>query len=78
MALAHAPILRVCISDNGPGIPEALLPRIFDSGVSTKESGMGLGLSISRTIVEAHGGRIWAENAAEGARFLFEIPVRRP
>ncbi|WP_165356472.1 sensor histidine kinase [Sphingosinicella sp. BN140058] len=71
-----ADFIRICISDNGAGIPEALLPRVFDSGVSTKESGMGLGLSISRTIVEAHGGRIWAENGAEGARFLFDLPLR--
>ena len=68
------PMLQVSISDNGPGVPAQLLPAIFREGVSTKDSGMGLGLSISRTIIEAHGGRIWAENDG-GATFSFEIPI---
>ena len=68
-------MLRVSIADNGPGVREDLLPTIFSEGVSTKETGMGLGLSISRTIIEDHGGRIWAENDS-GARFSFEIPMR--
>jgi two-component system, LuxR family, sensor kinase FixL len=70
------PMLRVSVADNGPGIAPDLLPLIFAEGVSTKDSGMGLGLSISRTIVEAHGGRIWAEADANGALFSFEIPLR--
>ena len=68
--------LRISIADNGPGIKEDLLPEIFSSRVSTKPDGMGLGLSICRTIVEAHGGSISAANLAKGACFSFEIPVR--
>ena len=67
-------MLRITVADNGPGIPEAMLPQIFGSGVTTKADGMGLGLSICRTIVEGHGGTITAANLHPGARFTFEIP----
>ena len=64
------------IIDHGRGIEREALPKLFDSFFTTKEKGLGLGLSIARTIVEAHGGRIWAENAAEGGSiFRFTIPV---
>lgn len=67
---------RVTVRDRGKGIPAEDLPKIFDSFYSTKPNGMGLGLSIARTIVEAHGGRIFAaSNAGEGATFTFELPV---
>jgi signal transduction histidine kinase len=67
---------RVTVRDRGKGIAAEDLPKIFDSFYSTKPNGMGLGLSIARTIVEAHGGRIFAErNADEGAAFTFELPV---
>ena len=58
------------VRDTGPGIRPDLLPRLFDPFVSTKPEGLGLGLSISRTIVEAHGGRLWAENNADGGATL--------
>jgi PAS domain S-box-containing protein len=69
--------IRIRVSDAGCGISETLLSRLFDSFFTTKPDGMGLGLSIARSIIEAHGGRIWAQNNADGpgATFQFELPV---
>src|SRR5262249_55376383 len=53
---------EVAVSDAGPGIPPERLPRLFNPFFSTKKEGMGLGLSIARSLVQAHGGQIWAEN----------------
>src|SRR5450756_2519999 len=58
----------VRISDSGPGLPPANLVRIFEAFYTTKPSGLGMGLSICRSIVEAHGGRLWAtQNQPQGA-----------
>jgi hypothetical protein len=66
----------VVVRDSGPGIRPEQLERIFDSFYTTKPSGMGLGLSICRSIVEAHGGRLWAEtNELGGAVFQFTLPA---
>ena len=63
---------RVSVADTGPGLSAEIIDRLFQPFVSTKAQGMGVGLSISRTIVEAHGGRIWAEpNPNGGATFQF-------
>lgn len=70
--------IQVSVSDTGPGIAPEALPVIFDGCTSTKPNGMGLGLSISRTIVEGHGGNIGAENSADGARFWFTLPRAEP
>lgn len=64
------------VSDNGPGIDAAHLPKLFDSFFSTKPGGMGMGLAITRTIVESTGGVISAQNRSEGgARFTLRLPV---
>ena len=64
------------VEDNGPGIADADLKRLFDPFFSTKKSGMGMGLSISQTIVNEHNGRIWASSATgRGARFTMELPL---
>ncbi|KRQ90419.1 histidine kinase [Bradyrhizobium valentinum] len=66
----------VSILDSGPGIPADKLNEVFDPFFSTKKQGMGIGLSISRTIVQAHKGRIWAENQSEGgAVFRLSLPL---
>ncbi len=73
-------VLRIEIEDTGPGIPPNLLERIFNPFFTTKPtgSGTGLGLSISLGIVREHEGRIWAENAAQGARFVIDLPIVAP
>jgi len=66
--------VRVTVADTGPGIAPAIADQLFTAFISTKNEGMGLGLSICRTIVEAHGGKIWVEpNEDGGSRFHFTV-----
>jgi PAS domain S-box-containing protein len=66
--------VRVC--DRGPGIPPDALNRLFEPFFTTKPNGMGLGLAVSKTVIDAHQGRLWAENRAEGgACFCFTLPT---
>jgi PAS domain S-box-containing protein len=58
--------IQISVTDKGGGIPEEKMDRIFESFFTTKEEGMGLGLAIARSIVDAHRGRIWAENNSDG------------
>jgi signal transduction histidine kinase len=69
--------VEVSVVDTGSGIPGDHVSRVFDSFYTTKQDGMGLGLSIARAIVQTHGGAIWAENnkIGHGANFKFTIPV---
>ena len=67
--------VRVAVRDLGPGLSPESLERLFDPFYTTKPSGMGMGLSICRSIIEAHGGRVWAgANAPKGAVFQFTLP----
>jgi signal transduction histidine kinase len=67
------------VRDQGHGIAAEELPKLFDSFYSTKRTGMGLGLSIARTIIETHGGRIWVESQlGEGSQFHIEFPAAEP
>ena len=71
-----ARIVEVAVGDTGPGIPADMLANVFDPFFSTKPNGMGMGLPISRTIVEAHGGQLWAENNnGHGATLRFTLPI---
>jgi PAS domain S-box-containing protein len=67
---------EISVTDTGPGIPPDQLDRIFEPFVTAKPNGMGIGLSISRSIVEAHGGKLWAENGTRGATFHFTVPLQ--
>jgi signal transduction histidine kinase len=65
----------VAVRDTGPGIDSAHLDRVFDAFYTTKSSGTGMGLSICRSIIDAHGGKLWAEaNDPRGAAFRFTLP----
>jgi signal transduction histidine kinase len=66
--------VRIEVRDAGPGIED--VEKIFDAFFTTKESGMGMGLAVSRSIVESHGGRLWAEQSkGGGACFIFTLPI---
>jgi two-component system, LuxR family, sensor kinase FixL len=68
--------VEVSVRDSGPGIPLEKLPRLFESFFTTKETGMGLGLAIARSIIDAHQGRIFADNNPDGgATFRFDLPI---
>ncbi len=68
--------LEISVSDNGRGISESLGERLFEPFFTTKAQGIGIGLAISRSIVESHGGRLWATpNRGEGTTFHFTLPI---
>jgi signal transduction histidine kinase len=70
--------VEVAVRDRGHGIAPDHLPKLFDAFFTTKSNGMGLGLSIARTLADTHGGRVWAENGSgEGAVFHVELPLAR-
>ncbi len=71
--------VEVCVLDDGPGVPEDVLPRIFEPFFTTKEVGQGTGLGLDaarRIITERHGGSIWAENWSGGAKFFVRLPLK--
>jgi two-component system sensor kinase FixL len=67
---------RLRVADTGPGIAASMTDRIFEPFATTKASGTGMGLAMSRSMVEAHGGRIWFESAAgAGTAFYLTLPT---
>jgi two-component system sensor kinase FixL len=75
-AIQDGDFALVTVSDSGPGLPEEVADRLFQPFVTTKEHGMGIGLTICQTIVEAHGGLIWFEpNPGGGVSFHFRLPL---
>lgn len=68
-------MVEISVADTGPGLPETVRARLFQPFVTTKPTGIGVGLSVCRTIVEAHGGKLRAENAPGGGTvFRFSLP----
>jgi signal transduction histidine kinase len=70
-------VLLIMVEDTGPGIADEALEHLFESFFTTKSTGMGMGLPICRSIIEAHGGGIAAENRSDrpGARFVIRLPT---
>jgi two-component system sensor kinase FixL len=68
-------LIEFGVADNGPGLPDDIRARLFEPFLTTKTNGMGVGLSICRTIVESHGGKVWADdNPGGGTVFRFTLP----
>jgi signal transduction histidine kinase len=81
VSTSHLPIgmVQISVSDNGIGLDGVDTQRMFSLFYTTKANGTGIGLSLSRSIVEAHGGQLWAEtNPYGGATFTFTVPVSSP
>jgi two-component system sensor kinase FixL len=76
--LSGRPALRVSVRDNGPGLSQEQRERLFEPFFTTKARGTGLGTTIAKRIIEAHGGRIAAGEAAPGTEILFWLPRDSP
>jgi len=69
----------ISVTDTGIGLPPEKADKIFDAFFTTKSQGTGMGLALSRSIIESHGGRLWAEaNSGRGATFRFTLPQQVP
>jgi signal transduction histidine kinase len=67
----------ISVADNGPGVPAEIAAQLFRPFATSKPQGMGLGLAISKSIIEGHGGRLWLEPARPGSIFRFTLPIAR-
>ena len=77
LAEAERSHVLIALRDSGPGLDPKGLDRLFNAFYTTKPQGLGMGLAISRSIIEAHGGRLWATaDASQGAVFQFTLPIR--
>ena len=75
-AMSDPDSVRIAVQDSGPGLPQAGTERVFEAFFTTKPSGLGMGLSICHSIVEAHGGQLWTTpNEPHGAIFCFTLPI---
>ena len=75
-SMADDGAIEVAVSDAGSGISKEMMDRVFEPFFTTMRDGMGMGLSISRTIVEAHGGRLWlSQNSGRGCTLSFTLPT---
>jgi C4-dicarboxylate-specific signal transduction histidine kinase len=75
-ALGEPGFVLVSVTDNGPGIAPKIASQLFQPFITTKENGMGVGLTICQSIIDGHGGRIWAEeNGPAGTAFRFLLPM---
>lgn len=68
-------VVETAVTDSGPGVPAHALKHVFDPLYSTKTDGLGMGLALSRTIIEAHGGHLWAENASASGGAIFRFTL---
>ena len=75
--LHTAEAVQVAVRDNGPGIAPEHRERLFDPFHTSTTQGMGIGLSLCKSIIEAHSGKIWLDNSDEGAVFVFQLPSRQ-
>lgn len=75
-SVRDAQSVQAVVEDRGPGIDQAVVDRLFDAFYTTKAGGLGLGLAISRSIIEGHGGQLWAKcGSASGSKFYFTLPT---
>ena len=76
VSMAESNTVSLAVSDTGPGIADEILPQLFQPFVTSKPGGMGIGLSISKRIIESHGGEIRVDRSVSGgARFAFTLPL---
>ncbi len=73
---AESGMLEISVADRGPGLPDEVRDKLFQPFVTTKPTGMGIGLSVCHAIVQTHGGRLWAEDNPGGGT-VFRFTVRR-
>jgi signal transduction histidine kinase len=69
--------VEIVVRDSGPGIPDTIVGKIFEPFFTTKREGMGMGLTLSRTIIEAHGGRLWVNNTTPQEGTVFHFTLQR-